>query len=195
MLRQQDRDVEHRRGEDDRDHPGLVDLERDIRRVAAHLLSPDDASGEGDRDAPLAVVHEDNEDQQRDRDEEQDHELDRATLVEDRVAAGGEAGDDVGEDEQTHALADAALGDELGEPHDEGRAGGHDRDHEQPEPEVELGDQVDVEAEQRLVVAVEGVDQTGRLQERQPDGEVPGRLGDLLLADGALVAPLRRAWG
>ena len=33
-----------------------------------------------------------------------------------------------------------------------------------PELEVELGDQVDVEAEQRLVVTVEGVDESGRLQ-------------------------------
>ncbi len=122
---------------------------------------------------------------------EQDHELDRATLVQDRVTTGRDAGHDVGEDEQAHALADAALGDQFGEPHDEGRAGGHDRDHEQTQFQVELGDEVDVEAEQRLVVTVEGVDESGRLQECQADREVARRLGDLLLTDGALVTPLR----
>ena len=78
--------------------PDWLTFKRDIGRVPAHLLSTDDPSGEGDRDAPLSVVHEDDEDQQRDRDDEQDHELDRATLVEDGVAAGGDAGHDVGED-------------------------------------------------------------------------------------------------
>ena len=58
----------------------------------------------------------------------------------DRLAARGQARHDVGEDEQDHALADAALGDELGEPHHEGRAGGQNEHHEEPEPQGELGE-------------------------------------------------------
>ena len=44
---------------------------------------------------------------------------------------GREAGDDLGEDHQRHAVADAALGDQLAEPHDHGGAGGHGDDHDQ----------------------------------------------------------------
>jgi len=39
-------------------------------------------------------------------------------------------------------------------------------------------------------VAVEGVDQPRRLHEGQRDGEVARCLGDLLLADRPLLAPL-----
>jgi hypothetical protein len=37
----------------------------------------------------------------------------------------GELGQDRHEDQQRHPVADAALGDQLTEPHDEGGAGGH----------------------------------------------------------------------
>src|ERR1035441_7297337 len=76
------------------------------------------------------------------------------------------------------------------EPHHEGRAGREDQDHEEAQPQGEPRDQVDVKAEQRLVVAVKGVDEPRRLQERQANGEITSGLGDPLLADGALVAPL-----
>jgi len=78
--------------------------------------------------------------------------------------ARGHARDDVGEDQEAHALANAALGDEFGEPHDKGGSRGHDCDHEQTQPQVELGDEVDVKAKQRLVVAVKGVDEARGLQ-------------------------------
>ena len=55
---------------------------------------------------------------------------------------------------------------------------------------AELGDQVDVGAQQGGVVAVEGVDQARRLHQGQRHRQVPGGLGDLLLPHGALVAPL-----
>ena len=41
-----------------------------------------------------------------------------------------------------HAVADAALGDELGEPHDEAGAGGHRDDHEQLRPPHVVGEQL-----------------------------------------------------
>ena len=43
-----------------------------------------------------------------------------------------EAADDRGEDQQRHAVADAALGDQLAHPHEQGGAGGereHDMQH------------------------------------------------------------------
>jgi hypothetical protein len=42
--------------------------------------------------------------------------------------AARQADDDAGEDQQAHAVADAALGDLLTQPHDEGGAGGQ-REH------------------------------------------------------------------
>ena len=59
-------------------------------------------------------------------------------------AAGGDARHDVGEDDDGHAVADAALGDELTQPHDEGGAGGEGQADEAGLPQVEVGDQVDV---------------------------------------------------
>ena len=108
----------------------------------------------------------------------------------DRLESGGDGGHHVGEDQDRHALADAALGDELGQPHDEGGAGGQDQHHEEGQRPVEAGDQVDARPEQGRVVAVEGVDEAGGLHDGQGHREVAGGLGDLLLADGALVPPL-----
>ena len=113
-----------------------------------------------------------------------------APLLVDRLEPGGDGGHHVGEDQDRHALADAALGDELGQPHDEGRAGRQDQHHEEGQRPVEARDQVDARPEQGRVVAVEGVDEAGGLHDGQGHGQVAGGLGDLLLADRALVAPL-----
>ena len=53
--------------------------------------------------------------------------------VADRVR---QAHHDAGEDDQRHAVADAALGDLLTQPHDEGRAGGQREDGQQDEPDA-----------------------------------------------------------
>ena len=45
----------------------------------------------------------------------------------------GQADDDAGEDQQRHTVADAALGDLLTQPHDEGSAGGQGDDAERNE--------------------------------------------------------------
>ena len=47
-----------------------------------------------------------------------------------------EADDDTGEDDQRHAVADAAFGDLLAEPHDKGRAGGQRENRHQREAEA-----------------------------------------------------------
>ena len=65
----------------------------------------------------------------------------RQTMREDPRALGllhapqgsGEGGHHLGEDHDRHAVADAALGDQLTEPHDHRGAGGHRDDHQQGE--------------------------------------------------------------
>ncbi len=127
--------------------PDWFTFKRDVGGVPTHLLATHDTTRERHRDAALALVHEDNEEQQGDGDHQDDEELDRTTFAPDRLTARGKTRHDVREDQETHALADAALGDELREPHDEASARGHDDHHEQAHPQVELGDQVDVEAQ------------------------------------------------
>ena len=122
---QQHREVKHRAGEDDRDDAGLVDLERDVGRLAAVHAPADDALGELHRDATLALLDGDDRHQQEQRQRDDDGELEVAAFGADGRAARGQAGHDVGEDQDRHPLADAALGDEFAEPHDRGRAGGH----------------------------------------------------------------------
>ena len=117
-------------------------------------------------------------------------ELGLAALLVDGLEPGGDGGHHVGEDQDRHPLADAALGDQLGQPHDEGRPRREDQHHEEGQRPVEGRDQVDAGAEQGRVVAVEGVDEAGGLHHGQRHGEVAGGLGDLLLADRALVPPL-----
>ena len=126
------RDVQDRAREDDRDHAGLVHLERDVGRLAHRHPPPDHAPRERHRDPPLALVHEDDEDQQGDRHRDQHAALEPPAGDEDGVDPRRDARDDVGEDEQAHALAHAALGDELGHPHDHGGARGQAQHHERP---------------------------------------------------------------
>ncbi len=164
---QQDRDVEHRRGEDDRDDAGLVHLQRDVGAAPPVHSATDDPAGEGDRNASLALVEEDDGHQQDEGDGDDDPELELAALGQNRPEPVRDGRHHVGEDQDRHALPDAALGDELGEPHDERRPGGQDQDHERGQGEAELRNEVDRGAEQCGVVPVEGVDQAGRLHERQ----------------------------
>ena len=104
----------------------------------------------------------------------------------DRPQGGREPGDDLGEDQQGHAVADAALGDQLAEPHDHGGAGGHGHDHDQ-----EGGGAVAVQ--QALVAALEQIagpgerDDAGRLEDGESEGQVAGVLGDLGLTGLTLL--------
>ena len=100
-------------------------------------------------------------------------------------------GDDRGEDHQRDPVADPALGDQLAEPHQQHAPRGQ-RHHDQHQlREGELADDA-------LAGAAEGAEQEDvaeRLAERQPDGQIARVLGDLLLADLALLLELleRRA--
>ncbi len=63
----------------------------------------------------------DEDDEPHDDDSHQQHEEEdlEALVLPDEAHGTGERRGDGGEDEQRHAVADAALGDQLGEPHDE----------------------------------------------------------------------------
>ena len=100
---------------------------------------------------------------------------------------GREGRDDLGEDQDRHAVADAAVGDELTEPHDDRGAGGH-RDHQD-----QHGHQAVLLVEEGVRAALEQLPAAGQrhdaggLQDRERQGEVAGVLGDLGLAGLALV--------
>src|SRR5690606_16280154 len=100
--------------------------------LAAHHPAPTHPLGELDGDAALALV---DVDDRHDHEQEDQHHDDEANREPDghRVAPHlaedeGELADDAHEDQKGHAVAHAALGDELAQPHDHGRAGRHGDD-------------------------------------------------------------------
>src|SRR5690606_6757983 len=107
-------------GEDDGDDAGLVDLERDVGGGATDEAASDHALGVLHRDAALALLHEDDaehdEHAESDDDEEQEPAGGARVGLADAPQPRGEAGGDLREDHDGHAVADAALGDELAEP-------------------------------------------------------------------------------
>ena len=107
-------------------------------------------------------------------------------LVVELLDAAGQADDDAGEDEQRHAVADAALGDLLAQPHDEGGAGGEGDDAHRDEGVLADGDHG---------LAGAGVGQREGdgegLDDGEQDGDVARPLGDLAAADLAFLLQLR----
>ena len=165
-----------------------------MRGLAAHHLAADDALGVLDGDAALGAFDEDDEGDDRDHADDQDGNGDGgegspgavAGLLVEVFDAAGQADDDAGEDEQAHTVADAALGDLLTQPHDEGSAGGEGDDAERNEGAARDGDH-------RLAGA--GVGQRERdgegLHDAEQDGDVAGPLGDLAAAEFAFLLELR----
>ena len=99
---------------------------------------------------------------------------------------GGEGRDDLGEDQDGHAVADAAVGDELTEPHDDRGAGGHGDDHDQEGRRAVVVQEVARAALEQGATAGEGDDARG-LEQGEAEREVTGVLGDLGLAGLALL--------
>ncbi len=66
-----------------------------------------------------------------------------------------EAGGDGDEDQDGHAVAHAALGDLLPQPHDDGDSGGHHQDHQQDGRQRVVRDDGDVALQQAPVRAME----------------------------------------
>ena len=141
---QQDGKVQHRAGEDDRDDAAGVDLHGDVGALAPVHAAAHHPFGERDRDPPLALLDEHDGDQQHERQGHDHGELEVAALGPDGGTAGGHARHHVDEDQDGHALADAALGDQLTEPHHERGAGGHGQHDQQHPADGELRDEVDV---------------------------------------------------
>ena len=96
------------------------------------------------------------------------------------------------EDDHRHAVADAALGDHLAEPHQHRGAGDEGRDDQVAARPDSAGQQRHVRrragGEERLPLSgSEDEDQPGRLQRGQPDRHVARVLRDLALSDRALL--------
>ena len=122
------RHQQQRRGEDRRDDAGGVDLQRQVRALRLHLPARGLALGILDQHPPLRALHEaDDQDQAR-----------RQTTITPMISSGEsepvrppsniwpsalrQLGDDARHDDQRDAVADAAAGDLLAEPHQEHRA-------------------------------------------------------------------------
>jgi hypothetical protein len=83
---------------------------------------------------------------------------------------------------------DAALGDELAEPHDEDRAGSQRDDGDEQADRGRVRDDREGAAREQTVVGDR--DDHGGLQHREPDRQVTGVLRELRLPGGALLVQL-----
>src|SRR3954463_10482829 len=187
-LGKQLREIEQRRREDDRDDTGLVDLQRDVGRCAAVHPPADHPFRVLHRDAALTLFHEDDRRDDHEPQHQHDDEGGDALGLQDLTALAGEARGDRGEDQQRHAVADAAVGDELAEPHDDGGAGGHDgHEHEHAVDRGGVEDRLLAVGEQPARHAAGQRHDAGGLQDRESDREVAGVLRQLGLAGLTLL--------
>ena len=125
-------------------------------------------------------------DQRSDADRGEDQ---AAAAVQDGLALGRDARGDADEDQQRHAVADAAFGDQLAHPHHQrGASGHHQHDDDQGEDAL-VGDDVERAALQQAAVGRQRHD-AGGLQDGQRNREIAGVLRHLGLAGLALLAQL-----
>ncbi len=120
--------------EDQRDHAGRVDLERNEGGVAAVLPVAADPLGMVNRNPALALVDVDDADDRDQRDQDEDDRTDRGCRRANRRSpdwpiAARQARDDATEDDDRDAVADAVLGDQLADPDQQHRSGGHRHQH------------------------------------------------------------------
>ena len=166
---------QQRRREDRRDDARRVELQRQVRGVALEHAVADLPLGILDQQTALRALEEDDDgdDHDRQHDDRQDQAgRQRAGAAELKRAGDGmrQAGDDAREDDQRDAVADAARGDLLAEPHQEHRAADqrdHRRDTEEP---ARIGDDA--------VAALQAHRDAVGLDQRQQDGAVAGVLVD-----------------
>ena len=127
-LADRGREGHDRGGEDHRDHAGHVHAQRQVGRAAAGHPAADHALGVLDRDPALALLDED--DRRRSRRARGTASSPRRPGPGSSTRPGCRSGrpdDDRGEDHQRDAVADAALGDQLADPHQQHAAGGERR--------------------------------------------------------------------
>ena len=114
-------------GEDRRDHPGHVELQRQVsglRRIHAPPLLP---LGIVDRNPPLAALNEHHaaghhHRQHQQEQDQHDMQLTGARQFQRPTDRMRQAGDDAREDQHGDAIADATLGHLLAQPHQEQRS-------------------------------------------------------------------------
>jgi hypothetical protein len=170
--------------------PPELTFEGKKRGLATHHLAADDALGVLDGDAALRLFDVDDEGDDGDHADDQGDEDDWgegspraiAKLLIEIFNSLWQSDDDTGEDQKAHAIADAAFGNLLAEPHDEGGAGGKGDDAERDEGTARDGDH-------RLASA--GVGQRKRdcegLHDAEENGDVTRPLGDLAAAKLAFL--------
>ena len=138
------------------------------------------------------MIDDGDDDRQRQRDDDDEPEV--LVLDEDRPEPVGHAGHDRGEDDHRHAVADAPLADQLAHPHQHGGAGDERGDDQvAPRPQALRQDRHAGRVDRQVAGAAPSAEhehESGRLQRRQGDRDVPGVLGDLALPDGALLLQL-----
>ena len=138
--------VSKRTRENRRNHAAGIHAQREIGHLPAHHLAAHDALGVLHRNAPLAAFDEDDEGDDRDHQRKQGKHGDRRERtpllrldLDPKIRNRGRQADhDAGENDERHAVADAAIADLLAEPHDERRAGGqrqHRHQHEAAGPD------------------------------------------------------------
>ena len=171
--------------EDQRQDAGGVQLQRDVRGLAAVHSAADHALGVLNRNTTLAELDEhDAEDQDHEHDDRRDHrgDADLRNVLEQVVDVSGDARGDVrgdaGEDQQADAVADAALRDALTDPHGQ-RGARRKAETDGQQAKDGVGG-----------VRLHAVGQRDGLDEAEADGDVTGDLSNLLLALFTLLLKL-----
>ena len=129
------REVDQAACEDDRDNARRIHLQGNVGGLTAHHLATLHALGVVHRDTALCALHEDDrgdahEHHGQDKHRNGDAHTGISGQVNRREDGRRHTADDAHEDDKRHAVADAALRDELAHPHDE-RGTGHQREHHQ----------------------------------------------------------------
>src|SRR5579862_4141790 len=170
-----------RRGEDDRHHATRVDTQWQVGGLASHDLAADNPLGVLHRDASLAALdvhderhHDDHHPQQkRDGYGRESPPRIRPDLIVEIGHTTRQPNHDSGKDQQRHAVAHAALGDLLAQPHDECAARGKRQHRHQ--------DEADARSQNEILAAFRQAERySERLQRAENDGQVARPLRNLL---------------
>ena len=188
--RQLRREVDQAAREDDGDDARRVHLQGDVRGLAAHHLAPLHALGVVHGDATLRALHEDDRGDARQHHEDDECRDGNAHAqvrrqIHRREDGARHARHDAHEDDERHAVADAALRDELAHPHDE-RGARHEREHDD-----EVGEQLgNLRAEHHAVRRrLEQEQVAHRVDKAEAQRQVTRHLRDLLATRIALLRP------
>ncbi len=170
------------RGEDHRHDAARVHLERDVRARPAVHAPAHHALGVVHRDAAMRPLHvhdarDHRHHHQQQQRQPQQADFARLQLIQRRHHRARQPDDDARVDDERHAVADAALGDLLAEPHHEDRARGQREHGQQAEAPARLVHQRQATGDVGLPLQEDR--DAERLDDRQQDRPVAGVLRDL----------------